>query len=170
MKTMVLSRSCLVNILKQSIILCLGIFWIWNQTIYAGGAPATPSKSASNVRTMANVHFEAGQKLQDAGNYQQASKKYASAVQTDPAYAEAWSNLGYTYRKLGNFNKAVKAYKKAIRLAPNLAEAHEYLGEAYAEQGMFALAEKELASLRELGSDEADELEEFISKMKSERS
>lgn len=64
-------------------------------------------------------------------------------------------------------DKAVKTYAKAIELDPNLAEAHEYLGEAFAEMGQFELAEQELAILRKLGSDEADELAEFVKKMKS---
>jgi hypothetical protein len=44
------------------------------------------------------------------------------------------------------------------------------LGEAYAELGKFDLAEKELAILRELGSNEAEELAESIEKMKQQKS
>ena len=104
--------------------------------------------------------------LQEKWNYKQASQKYERAVKIDPSYAEAYSNLGYTYRKQEQFDKAVRAYKKAIELDPQLAEAYEYLGEAYAEMGKFDLAEKQLAILRQLKSDEAEKLYQFIEKMK----
>ena len=139
-------------------------------SVYAAGAPAKPRKSTAGIRIKVidvDVHFKEGQKLQEAGNYKEASKSYEKAVKAAPKYAEAWSNLGYTYRKQGYFNKAVITYKKAINLDPNLAEAHEYLGEAYAEMGKFELAERELKILHDLGSAEADELEEFIAKMKA---
>ena len=166
MKTLILSKPYLGKIMKIMTVMLLGVFWVLGQNAYGAGAPPKTEKSTSGIPMKANIHFKEGQKLQEAGNYKEASKSYENVVKADPKYAEAWSNLGYTYRKQGYFDKAVKAYKKAINLAPNLAEAHEYLGEAYAEMGNFDLAEKELKILRDLGSDEADELEEFIAKMK----
>ncbi len=148
----------------------LVFFWALSQNVYAAGAPARPEKSSSGIPMKTNMYFKKGQKLQEAGNYKEASKSYEKAVKAAPKYAEAWSNLGYMYRKQGHFKKAVIAYKKAINLDPNLAEAHEYLGEAYAEMGKFELAERELKILRELGSDEADELEEVIAKMEAKQS
>lgn len=140
-----------------------------NQFAYGAGTSSntnTTSESAAQKRQRANEYFEEGKILQEKWSYKQASKKYERAVKIDPSYAEAYSNLGYTYRKQEKFDEAVRAYKKAIELNPKLAEAHEYLGEAYAEMGKFDLAEKELAILQQLGSDQADKLSEFIEKMK----
>ena len=151
------------------VLMALSLF-VLNLNAYGAGTTSTPSKSASDLRKEANVYFGQGEQLQEMGKYKEAAQKYEKAVKVDRKYAEAWSNLGYTLRKQGEFKKAVKSYKKAIKLDPKLAEAHEYLGEAYAEMGKFDLAEKELQILRDLGSDEADELEEFINKKKAEKS
>ena len=140
-----------------------------NQIAYGAGTSSntsTKSESAAQKRARANEYFEEGKMLQEKWNYKQASQKYERAVKIDPSYAEAYSNLGYTYRKQEQFDKAVRAYKKAIELDPQLAEAYEYLGEAYAEMGKFELAEKQLAILRQLKSDEAEKLYQFIEKLK----
>jgi tetratricopeptide (TPR) repeat protein len=75
--------------------------------------------------------------------------------------------LGFCYRNQGQFDRAISAYKRAIYLKPDSAEAHEYIGEAYAEMGKFVLAEKHLKVLRDLGSEDAGELDEFIQKQRS---
>jgi tetratricopeptide (TPR) repeat protein len=168
MKTAILSGFYPANIIKIMTGFLIVSFWILSQNAYGATAPARSSPTAAEKRDKSSVYFEEGLKLQEAGDYKEASKQYEKAVRADASYAEAWSNLGYTYRKQGFFNKAVKAYKKAIKLSPDLAEAHEYLGEAYAEMGKFDLAENELKILRRLGSDEADELEEFIEKSRTQ--
>ena len=170
MNTLTIGRSKLLNTVFGLTVLLLICFFTMNQMAYGAGAPSrstTTSESAAQKREKANVYFKEGEALQEMKKYKEASKKYEKAVKIDSKYAEAWSNLGYTYRKQGQFDRAVRTYKKAIKLKPDLAEAHEYLGEAYAEMGQFELAEKELQILRELGADEADELEEFIEKMKA---
>jgi tetratricopeptide (TPR) repeat protein len=140
-------------------------FFTFTQSTYGAGSSSKPL-SASEKRERANVYFSEGENFQTQELYKEAAKQYKKAIKKDKNYAEAHSNLGFCYRKQGLFKKAVKSYKKAIKLDPKLAEAHEYIGEAYAEVGKFDLAGKHLQILRDLGSPEAGELEEFITRLK----
>ena len=69
--------------------------------------------------------------MQEGGQYVKAIEAYKQAVQLKPDFAEAYNNLGYSYRMNGDFDQAITADKEALRLKPNVAEAHEYLAKAY---------------------------------------
>jgi tetratricopeptide (TPR) repeat protein len=171
MNTLSLNKISFINRLTISTTLLFILSLVLTLNTYGAGASSkstSVSEPAYNKRERATTYFSKGEELQNQERYKEAAQQYAKAVKTDSSYAEAHSNLGFCYRKQGLFKKAVKSYKKAIKLDPKLAEAHEYLGEAYAEMGKFDMAEKELQILRDLGSGEASELEEFIARMKSQ--
>ena len=50
-----------------------------------------------------------------------------------PGYkkADAWANLGWTYRKMNNPQESIAAYNKALQINPKLAQAHLGLGWAH---------------------------------------
>lgn len=142
---------------------------IFIASAFAGGTSSKPvprEKPSFQNRKRSNEWCVQGEKLQDQKLFKEAAQKYQKAVKIDSDYAEAYSNLGYCYRKQGRHSKAVNFYKKAIKLDPKLEEAHEYLGEAYAEMGKFKFAEKELKILKKMDSDETEKLEEFIKQLK----
>jgi tetratricopeptide (TPR) repeat protein len=147
----------------------LAVLFFSAAAMAAGSSPSSVPKTDASYekRQMANDYFNKGESYQQQGRYEKAAAEFEKAVKADDSYAEAYSNLGFCYRKLGQFDRAVRTYQQAIDLKPDLAEAHEYIGEAYAEMSKFDLAEKHLQILKDLGADEAAELEAFIQKQKT---
>jgi tetratricopeptide (TPR) repeat protein len=138
-------------------------------SLAAGFTPKQQTKTSAADDNLGRAvsYFKKGEVYQNQGKYRQAAENYQKAITIDSSYAEAYSNLGFSYRKQGQFDKAISTYKKAIKLKPDLAEAHEYIGEAYAEMGEFDRAEEHLSILKNLHSDEAPALEDFIKKQQA---
>jgi tetratricopeptide (TPR) repeat protein len=68
-------------------------------------------------------------------------------VKRRPHHDNAWTRLGYAYRKLGNYDASLHAYDKAITRNPHNRAALEYLGEAYIELGLIEHAKAVLNRL-----------------------
>jgi tetratricopeptide (TPR) repeat protein len=68
-------------------------------------------------------------------------------VAQKPWHDDAYTRMGFAYRKQGDYERALEAYDKALALNPHHRGALEYLGEAYLEMGRAADAEAMLARL-----------------------
>ena len=63
--------------------------------------------------------------------YEKAAKDQLKATQKNSRFHEAFTSLGYAYRKVGEYEEALRAYDRALELNPNYTEAIEYRAEAY---------------------------------------
>ncbi len=82
-------------------------------------APAgyiAPAYSAAYWKSEADKYYI-------AGSYAKAADMYAKAVQTDPALAPAWLNMGNCLYFLGRYQESLAAYEAAIRIDPGNAVA-----------------------------------------------
>ncbi len=63
------------------------------------------------------------------------SLSLSQAVQLDPAFQDAYINLGNVLKEARIFERAVAAYLRALSLSPNHAVVHGNLACVYYEQG-----------------------------------
>ncbi|MDR2034318.1 MAG: hypothetical protein LBP89_06780 [Helicobacteraceae bacterium] len=84
-----------------------------------------------------------GERLYRAGNFQDSISYYQLAVEADPRYAQAYSNMGLSYRKLNLFSESMWANRNAISIASgedaNIVRANSYyeIARLYEQNGAF---------------------------------
>ncbi len=64
-------------------------------------------------------------------NWAEAIENYEAAVAQKPDFYQAYSDMGYAYRKSGDYTKSLAAYTRALDLNPEYPQALEYVGETY---------------------------------------
>lgn len=102
--------------------------------------PPTPSEPAST----AEEHFRQGNDLSRAGEFDKAAEQYEKALEIDPQYVDAMTNLGVAYYNLGQLDKAIEQYSKAIELAPGDADIRSNLAAAHVQKHQSSGDQEEL--------------------------
>jgi tetratricopeptide (TPR) repeat protein len=85
-----------------------------------------------------------GDKLNQAGNYSDASGILELAVKFDPYLVPAYEALGLSLHKLKEYQRSIGAWKKAIELGSDNFNTYYGLGMVYLDQGNWKLAENKL--------------------------
>jgi tetratricopeptide (TPR) repeat protein len=100
--------------------------------------------------------------IEDA--YEDARDELKGVVKKQPNSYPAWSELGFSLRKLGKFDDSLEAYDRALKIKPAYTPAIEYRGEAYLELGKLTEARGAWQKLSDLDGELADQL---LAKMQS---
>jgi predicted O-linked N-acetylglucosamine transferase (SPINDLY family) len=75
-----------------------------------------------------------------AGNLQEAERRYRQILQTAPSNADAWYLLGASCHARDEVAEAITCYQQALHFKPHYAEAYSNLGVAYKMRGQVAEA------------------------------
>jgi tetratricopeptide (TPR) repeat protein len=132
------------------------------------GASGGGSSFTRDPEQEARIAYERGQAFVEAEQYSKAANSFRRAISYKSDFAEAYNMLGFSLRKDGKHKAAIKQYQKALKINPNFEEAHEYIGEAYLGIGDRDSAWKHYGVLKDLGSEEAEELLERIQEYDAE--
>ena len=112
-------------------------------------AAGTESNASSNTRLN---DFSEGRKAIEEKRWDAAIEHFNKVIGKDPSNADAYNFLGLAYRWQNRLEESLKAYKAALNLDPKHLGANEYLGQAYLKMGDKALAQAQLAKLKEICS------------------
>jgi tetratricopeptide (TPR) repeat protein len=90
-------------------------------------------KTHDEMKAAAATDPQKAAKLQAriAKGLENAAADLERAVKNDPNLFQAYSELGFTLRKMGRFPESLAAYDKALELNPEYTPALEYRAEAY---------------------------------------
>lgn len=89
---------------------------IMARTVAAGDFESVPALGANSTQ-LANQYNREGEREYHAGHMKRAERLYLRAINNNPEYAQAYSNLGLLYQKTGKSAEGLFANRKAIALA-----------------------------------------------------
>ncbi len=98
---------------------------------------ALTAETQKNKRSAAERYYSQGLAQLSRDDYARALPFFEKAVETDPNYAEAWYQAGYSYGLIGRHTDALKASRQAAKLRPDWAEAHINIGASSYATGQF---------------------------------
>lgn len=138
-------------------------------TLFITSLPSISIADAEKNNKDAGYYLSLGNTYSGSGDNKEAINAYKQALKIKPDLAEAFYNLGVSYGKLDMHKEAVEAYKQAIRIQPDIIAAHYNLGVAYLNVNNRKSALEEYEILKDLGSQQADELLNLIKKHSSKK-
>jgi hypothetical protein len=107
------------------------------------------SGNASSLNSMGEQYYH-------SNDYDNAILYYQQAIAVNPAYGQAYSNLGLAYKKAGKYAEAIWANRKAIEFGSNVVKANSYynIGRIYEERRQYsnALRQYQLAKSNNPGN------------------
>ena len=74
------------------------------------------------------------------GKLDEAIAEYRAAIELNPKYAYAHTNLGNALYRQGKLDEAIACFRQAIEIEPKLATAHSNMGVALFAQGKLSEA------------------------------
>lgn len=83
----------------------------------------------------AEIHFQLAETLYRMDNLPGALERYHIAVELEPNYLEAWTQLGCVHAMQGHLEHAIQAFRIALNLHPEYPDAHWHLAQAFESQG-----------------------------------
>lgn len=111
-------------------------------------APVVAANQQTSDPARARVLNKQGEHAYHAGQLDDAIAAYQQAIDADPGYGQAYSNLGLAYQKAGRAAEAIWADRKAIALASGptaalvRAGSNYNIGRLYEAAGQFADAQR----------------------------
>ncbi|MDH3281018.1 MAG: tetratricopeptide repeat protein [Gammaproteobacteria bacterium] len=88
----------------------------------------------------AESRFVLGNHALEREAWRSAVDHYQRAVELDPRYVKAYTNLGIAWARLGRYREAADAYRRTLKLDPTHANAHYNLGNALKKAGELGAA------------------------------
>jgi tetratricopeptide (TPR) repeat protein len=118
----------------------------------AGASPAgfsryhyqSPPAPAPGDNAAAGRAFAQGLHAQQANRLPEAIQAYRQAVQLDPAFYDAYCNLGLALAASGNLQSALSTYELALAIKPDAMEARFYFGQTLRQANYLVDAAVEL--------------------------